>query len=56
MHGIFMAAGPRLPNGLLIPPIDNVDVYPLMMEVLGLPITTPIDGDPDVLLPLLQRD
>lgn len=56
MHGIFMAAGPRLPQGVLIPPIDNVDVYPLMMEVLGLPISTPIDGDPNKLIKLLQPD
>lgn len=55
MHGIFIASGPRLPKGKRLDPIRNIDIYPLMMEILGLPITTPIDGDPDVLLPLLTE-
>ncbi len=55
MHGIFVAAGPRLPMGERIPAIEAVDVYPLMMEILGLPITTPIDGNPDKLTRLLAR-
>jgi predicted AlkP superfamily pyrophosphatase or phosphodiesterase len=54
MHGIFIASGPRLPKGLRIPPIRVIDVYPLLMEILGLPITTEIDGDPDLLPRLLQ--
>jgi len=37
MHGIFIARGPRLPDGRVIPTIDAVDVYPLMLEILGLP-------------------
>jgi predicted AlkP superfamily pyrophosphatase or phosphodiesterase len=53
MHGIFLASGPRLPKGKIIPPINVVDVYPLLMEILDLPITTPIDGDP-LLLPGLM--
>ncbi|MGI9295961.1 MAG: hypothetical protein ACR2PS_18410, partial [Pseudomonadales bacterium] len=56
MHGIFIAAGPRLPKGVLIPPIDNVDVYPLMMEVLELPVSTPIDGNPNTLRDLLEPE
>lgn len=55
MHAIFLACGPRLPRGKEIGPISVVDVYPLMMEILGLPITSPIDGDPGKLLPLLSR-
>jgi len=53
MHGIFLATGPRLPQGKRIPELNNIDVYPLMMEVLGLPITTPIDGDRNLLPNLL---
>lgn len=56
MHGIFLASGPRLPTGLTIPPINNVDVYPLLMEVLDLPISAPFDGDPDTLTRLLEPD
>jgi hypothetical protein len=54
MHAVFLASGPRLPEGRTIGPIDSVDVYPLLMEILGLSITTPIDGDPSKLVPLLQ--
>jgi len=56
MHGIFLAKGPRLPQGKVIPPLNNVDVYPLLMEILDLPITTPIDGDPNTLIKLLAPD
>lgn len=54
MHGIFLAAGPRLPKNWRIGAIEAVDVYPLMMEILDLPITTPIDGDRERLKSLLQ--
>lgn len=53
MHGIFLARGQRLPRGKRIAAINAVDVYPLMMEILEIPVTTPIDGDPDKLVRLL---
>lgn len=49
MHGIFIAAGARLPQGKRIDTINSVDIYPLIMEILEIPLTTPIDGDPDKL-------
>lgn len=52
MHGIFIAAGPRIPRGLLIEPLGVVDLYPMMRDVLNLPPAI-VDGDPGVLLPLL---
>ncbi len=55
MHGIFVAMGPRLPKGRRIGAIDAVDVYPLLMEILDLPISGPIDGDPEALVPLLTE-
>lgn len=55
MHGIFLASGPRLPKGKEIGPLSAVDIYPLLMEILGLSITTAIDSDPDQLLPLLGQ-
>ncbi len=54
MHGIFLAAGSRLPEGERIGTIDNVDIYPLMLEVLEISLTAPIDGDPDKLTRLLS--
>jgi predicted AlkP superfamily pyrophosphatase or phosphodiesterase len=49
MHGIFLASGPRLPKGVLIPSINVVDVYPLLTKILELPKTSLIDGDPELL-------
>lgn len=36
MHGIFLAAGPRLPAGRRINTIRVTDVYPLLLELIGL--------------------
>ena len=55
MQAILMATGPRLPKGELIPVIEVVDVYPLLMEILELPINTPIDGDSGLLPGLLKQ-
>ncbi|MDH5345098.1 MAG: ectonucleotide pyrophosphatase/phosphodiesterase [Gammaproteobacteria bacterium] len=54
MHAIFLAGGPRLPKDRRIGPVNSVDVYPLMMEILGLPVTTQIDGEPAMLAGLLE--
>lgn len=54
MHGIFIAAGPRLPKGTRIGTISNLDVYPLMLEILELPLATPIDGNTNTLAGLLD--
>ena len=55
MHGIFLASGPGLPDGRRIGPVDAVDIYPLLMRILGLPVSTPIDGDPGRIAGLLAR-
>ncbi len=54
MHGIFIAVGPRLPQGAQIDAISAVDVYPMMREILELPQIA-VDGDASVLLPLLSE-
>ena len=45
MHGIFVAAGPDFKKGITTPPLDNVDVYPLLARLLGVP-AAPNDGNP----------
>jgi len=37
MQAIFIASGPALRQGVLLPSFDNVNVYPLLMKLLGLP-------------------
>jgi predicted AlkP superfamily pyrophosphatase or phosphodiesterase len=49
MWGIFYAAGPRIPAGTVTGPVRVVDVYPLMLEILGLEAPGAIDGDPQAL-------
>lgn len=55
MRAIFIAHGPSFRRGFTLPPVDNVDVYPLLARLLGLP---PVgdDGDPAALLPALRPE
>lgn len=46
MQAIFIVTGPDIPAGVTIPPVRNIDVYPLMTELLGLRGAKPIDGSP----------
>ena len=48
MRAVFVASGPSFRQGVVLPPIDNVDVYPLLMHLLGLD-PAPHDGDDDAL-------
>lgn len=54
MHGHFSVYGPRLEAGIEISAFENIDVYPFIMEILGLEITDRIDGNPATLVPLLR--
>lgn len=44
MHGVFIATGPQFKSGTRIGPMQNVDVYPLAVKVLGLEQPENIDG------------
>lgn len=44
MQAIFIAAGPAFKAGIVLAPFDNVDVYPLMMTLIGLQ-PLPSDGE-----------
>jgi predicted AlkP superfamily pyrophosphatase or phosphodiesterase len=54
MHGLFIAAGPRVRHGVVAPEFQNIHVYDFLCAVLGL---TPArnDGDPAVTRPFLTR-
>jgi len=52
MHGIFVAAGPRLQQGMTVPAFENVHVYELLCRLLGISPAAN-DGDPAVTAPLL---
>jgi predicted AlkP superfamily pyrophosphatase or phosphodiesterase len=44
MHGIFFASGPAFKSATQVKSFENVNVYPLVLDILGLKVTTPIDG------------
>ncbi len=53
MQGLFIASGPRLDSGVVVPAFENIHVYELMCAILGL---TPAknDGDPSVTRDMLR--
>jgi arylsulfatase A-like enzyme len=44
MHGIFLAAGPALPQGRVIGEVSVVEIYPLMLELLQIDAPAPGRG------------
>ena len=36
MHGLFVAAGPRIKSGLIVKPFENIHVYDFICAVMGL--------------------
>lgn len=52
MHPVFLAAGPSFRKGLLAPPFQNVDVYPLMCHLQGFS-PAPNNGSLSRVCPLL---
>ncbi|MEN2283233.1 ectonucleotide pyrophosphatase/phosphodiesterase [Algoriphagus sp. SE2] len=55
MHGIFYANGPQIKSGKTIDSFDNIHIYPLICHILGLPIPKNIDGELEVLKPILDQ-
>ena len=53
MRAVFVADGPAFRHGAVLPPFDNVDVYPLLMRLLGVPPQAN-DGDAETLQPALR--
>lgn len=54
MHAIFFAWGPNFKNALTIPSFENVNVYPMIAELLKLNISEKIDGKKEVLHKILK--
>lgn len=53
MRAVFIADGPSFRDGVVLPPVDNVDVYPLLARLVGV-TPRPNDGDPAALAPALK--
>jgi len=54
MRGIFYAWGPQFKDGLSISSFENVHIYPLIANVLGLSYPQAIDGKKKILIKTLK--
>lgn len=55
MKATFFAWGPEFKNNVVVDEFSNVNVYPLVAEILGLKIEQPIDGKLKVLKQTLKE-
>lgn len=55
MKATFLAWGPEFKNNLVIDEFENINVYPLVAEILGLKITVPVDGKLKILKETLKK-
>lgn len=55
MHTIFYANGPAFRQGLTIPSFQNIHIYPLICQILGLPVPEGIDGQLEMLRGTLRE-
>jgi len=56
MHGFFVACGPNIRRGKALGPVRDIDIYPLMLFILGLQGPPSIDGDAAKLADILYTD
>lgn len=54
MHATFFAWGPAFKSNIKIAAFENVNVYPLIAQILGLKISEKIDGEKKVLKKILK--
>ena len=55
LWGIFYALGPNIISGSKIPAFDNIHVFPLVTQILGLRNPEGIDGKAEVLQAIYQE-
>lgn len=55
MAALFIATGPAFPAGVALPPFDNVDVAPLLRDLIGLPAGKGLDGNDAPFRQVLKR-
>lgn len=55
MKAVFIAWGPNFKTGLRIPAFENIHIYPMLANILGLTYTHQIDGSPKVLKAILRE-
>ena len=56
LAAIFLAAGPSIIKGSTVNPVENIHIVPLMTQLLGLKQADNLDGNIDVLAPILKSN
>lgn len=56
MHGIFLATGPAFEVGARVPTFENVHIYPLIAEILGLTPHPEVSGRLEKVQQMLRSD
>jgi predicted AlkP superfamily pyrophosphatase or phosphodiesterase len=56
MHATFYAWGPAFKTNYKIRGFENINIYPLITDILQLKITDPVDGNIRVLKPILRTN
>ena len=54
MHALFAASGPMIKSGLVVPPFENVNIYPLICQILNIPPNEKIDGKVENIIHILD--
>jgi arylsulfatase A-like enzyme len=55
MRALFLAVGPGIREDAIVEDVENVDVYPLMTELLGIPPAAGVDGRRNHIRRLISR-
>ena len=55
MHALFIAKGPSFKNGLVAPPFENVNIYPLICHILNIQPHSDIDGNLENIYHILKQ-
>jgi predicted AlkP superfamily pyrophosphatase or phosphodiesterase len=55
MRALFIANGPAFRAGRTLPLFDNVDIYPLLRDLIGLPAKADVDGSDAVFAGVRKR-
>ncbi|KZN35267.1 hypothetical protein N480_19680 [Pseudoalteromonas luteoviolacea S2607] len=56
MAAMFVAHGPAFKQGLMLPEVNNLDIYPTVANILGLQLLSKVDGDGKTLTPALANN
>ena len=55
MHALFIAKGPSFVSGEIVPPFENINIYPLICHILNINPSKNIDGNLKNVIDILQE-